>query len=116
MAVTICDQEAAKIQKATGIVPRKNVHQTFDRNAIVLQYVNTPCTFLKNGTCSIYEARPLACRLFWNISDYPHVCDTYNGHHNVPGLDMTPMHMLTVMIFAKSKFADIREFFPPNVE
>lgn len=32
--------------------------------ALVMEYFyeNVPCPFLENGSCSIYEARPLACR------------------------------------------------------
>ena len=37
------------------------------------------CPFLKNGECSIYEWRPMACRTFLSFDD-PYLCETNQSH------------------------------------
>lgn len=39
---------------------------------------SSPCTFLKNGECSIYEHRPGACRVFMTFDD-PAICHDDNA-------------------------------------
>lgn len=42
-------EQASKTKRAKRLAPAKEFH-------------GTPCTFLKNGACSIYSARPFVCR------------------------------------------------------
>jgi len=43
--------------------------------------VDTRCSFLKDGLCSIYAIRPAACRLHMSIDD-PAKCDKDNGRQD----------------------------------
>lgn len=42
--------------------------ETFNRCETREEKIAMPCTFLKDGVCSIYSVRPLSCRA-WNSSD-----------------------------------------------
>lgn len=54
-AVTVSEVEIAYIEKQTGIKRRKE----FLPKSI---FHGTPCPFLKEGACSIYDSRPFVCR------------------------------------------------------
>lgn len=53
--VTVSDIEIQNIEEKTGAV-RKALIVKQERESF------TPCPFLKNGACSIYNARPFVCR------------------------------------------------------
>jgi len=78
---------------------------------------HTPCTFLKDNECTIYEHRPLACRKLVNgdIDDLLCKLTTPPGPP-VPYIDRTEFDFVGVTIVAGKdghvKSADIREYFP----
>ncbi len=78
---------------------------------------HTPCTFLKNNECSIYEHRPLACRKLVNADIDNLLCQlTAPPGPPVPYLDRTVFDVAYVAVCAVGssfpKSADIREYFP----
>lgn len=71
-----------------------------------------PCTFLVNGACSIYEHRPLACRIHYSVDDDDMLCRLdHPGPIPVPYLDVTPFRT-AYLALTGMRVADIREFFP----
>lgn len=84
----------------------------------------TPCSFLKDGECSIYGQRPLMCRNFVNLDITPASCSFENWQRfkegessiGIPMLSFPPpVHVTYNFLSGKGTdvFADIRDFFPP---
>lgn len=78
-------------------------------------YIGTPCTFLKEGRCSIYAHRPLICRMHFNLDRDELLCRLVPGHSiRVPYADFTVEHNYYAAAFGDSVgVADIRDWFPP---
>lgn len=77
-----------------------------------------PCTFLVNGECSIYEHRPLLCRVFYSVDQDELLCKL-EPPLSYPGkfLNTVPFQMAYVQICGPhTKWADIRTYFPPKPE
>lgn len=118
MAVTVTSYEAELIGKAVGVEPAKNVKMSLDQDAMVAQYMNVPCTFLKKGICQIYDHRPLPCRTHFNVSDFPQLCDTINHPgQDVPNINFTKLWFASSVLGLEGDciFADLREFFPEGL-
>lgn len=117
MAVAITSHEAQRISKAYNI-PMEKVRGSYDQKALVKRYVACKCPFLEHGVCQIYDARPDACRGFFNLSSFPELCDviTYAGS-DVPSVDLSQFWYLASAVAALSgeEAADIREFFPDGL-
>ena len=125
-------QEAALIGKRIGVKPAKVTGIT-GRHDIKAGYDN-PCPFLKEGACSIYASRPLACRQQFNMDSDALLCELIGGPSKVPYLNLmdyqTALAMITahhregierdprtgrmvpVTITTSPDVGDIREFFP----
>jgi Fe-S-cluster containining protein len=82
----------------------------------IMKYFRVPCPFLKKGRCSVYEDRPLVCRLQFNIADNPHFCDTAiePKDSHVTMLNVHQLEEGYMMAFLKDTWGDIRDFFPPS--
>lgn len=75
----------------------------------------TPCPFLKDGSCSIYEHRPLACRTLVNLDATDKLCQLVPGVQvPVPYADSTVLKGVYAMATLKEHHADIREWFGPG--
>ena len=122
-AVSISSWEANRIRAYTGRVPfEANYENQFAGASTATKmfdvvegsrerYKGKPCTFLVEGKCSIYEVRPMECRLLYNVSDTPSLCEDMEG--TMPGLDLGEVHLLVALVnFDAFDFADIRDFFP----
>jgi Fe-S-cluster containining protein len=72
---------------------------------------HNPCTFLRDGMCSIYEHRPLTCRVHFNMDRDELLCKFTGSTHQVPYMDLTQYRFAYVMIGGVG-LADIREYFP----
>lgn len=120
IAVTVNDAEAEVIRQATGITPVQPAtnHKLDSRDdfaqRLPLGYGN-PCPFLKGGECSIYEARPMACRTHFNFDIDNELCKLHDGNTALPMWKSINVDMLLVgaaggpySVFV----ADIREWFP----
>ena len=83
-----------------------------DSNAATWQGV--PCSFLKEGRCSIYRNRPLACRLQLNMDDDDLLCQLVEGESiRVPYLNVMAHHVAAIAALGMGQpIADIREWFP----
>lgn len=78
--------------------------------------IGQPCVFLKNGACSIYENRPLACRAHFNLDRDDLLCRL------IPGADVPVPYLNAQEIFVAYAVIDprgmstLRAFFKPAGE
>lgn len=128
IAVTISRVEATLISKATGralTVPRSPVRLDMEMDAQALEIAQarlqqlkapSPCPFLKESSCSVYEQRPIACRVLINLDDDDLLCRHVQGEMAaVPYADARSLKALALSAQASSEFADIRDFFPGSI-
>lgn len=86
-----------------GVDPKPNIKK----------YMGVPCPMLnEQGRCSIYSIRPNACKLNFNVSDYPQLCDTKQSAMDVPYMNNTKFWKVLSVHNPEMKIADIRDFFP----
>lgn len=122
IAAPISVTEAQMIAEATGIEakPLKPGRLVLDEYKNIKGFswgYHNPCTFLKDGACSIYEHRPLVCRTHFILDEDELLCvirETEHGHR-VPFWDLSRYRTAGQMITG-SEAADIREFFPRKEE
>lgn len=81
-----------------------------EESAAIAGYHNA-CPFLKDNECSIYEHRPLTCRVHFNLDEDDLLCRLNNAPSLVPYWDLTEYRAAYVMICGPG-LADIREYFP----
>jgi len=114
--VTISALEADAIGKATGRSPVKGVLR--QSCAETAHYHRQPCPFLDKGKCSIYNERPVSCRLMFNLSDSPYYCNTDidPDKSHVMLLNLKKIEFAFTGAFMNSGFADIRDYFPSRLE
>jgi Fe-S-cluster containining protein len=114
IAALISDVEAQRIGEAIRRKPVKTGAFPPDVEGLRDKYFGVPCTFLKGGRCSIYEVRPLACRLHFNMADDPLFCSTAIAPQNslVPALNLHGVDRALFFVTMGSPHADIRDFFP----
>lgn len=117
--VSMSQSEAGWIGAATGIkpadVPRRTAQEYADQQD---DFLRVPCTFLNDDRCSIYEFRPLECRLHFNISASPMFCDTSirSEESVVPNVDLSVFWIAYASLTATIAYGDLREFFPKSKE
>lgn len=116
--VSLSETEAQMIGMAIGRKPKKNV-ATFHDDPDDIDTRNygyhTPCPFLKDNQCSIYEHRPVACRKLVNADIDDLLCRLLAPRAPpVPYMNLSEFDLATAMIAENHKTADIREFFPPE--
>lgn len=114
-SIEMSNLEAEYIAQKTGISP-VNLTQPPRRDPLSFSG-KTPCPFLKQGACSIYEFRPIICRLHVNLDVDDYWCRLENWH--VPGGVVpkpTFRSISDAFIELNEKthgvIADIRDFFP----
>lgn len=66
------------------------------------------CLFLKDGSCSIYPVRPMACRKYHVISE-PHLCDTSTGAHRVAIVNNIDVELLVSSIHQLRTFGTLSQ-------
>jgi Fe-S-cluster containining protein len=82
------------------------------RDEAALAHMGEPCTFLADGGhCSVYPARPLACRLHFSLSTNSDDCrPDYLGQS--PRLDVFDRNLDNILTLGLSQpVADIRDWF-----
>lgn len=114
--VLMSPEEAEAMGKRIGRTPhsprlRADRDENFD-----CSYAN-PCTFLKDGECSIYENRPVACRAQYSLDVDALLCEIPDGEpaRPVPYLNPMPLNKILLYVIRPQRaacMADIREFFP----
>lgn len=109
--VQVTAMEADYIQKKAGIEAANLLAVSF------FTPDNSPCPFLKKSMCSIYEYRPLNCRVFASMDSVEH-CKTGDIKHWISTVESTPaLQELSNILLSTSKgtkyatFADIRHWF-----
>jgi Fe-S-cluster containining protein len=76
-------------------------------------HLGTPCTFLVGGRCSIYEHRPLVCRMQINMDSDERLCKLVpNVQVPAPLLNSVNFQMFHADLIAKNNLVDIRNWFP----
>jgi uncharacterized protein len=118
MATELSVEEAELIGRAIKRkpeTPRRWMRTLDDRLHVPIGKQN-PCTFLKNNECSIYEHRPLACRVHISMAPTADPCIMDRPREtaciNLAMFDQTYVRIIHRR--ATANLADIREFFPPN--
>jgi len=114
----ISEVDAMRVAEATG-TPLAQPRQLFDvaagedaRRQYFSRYAGIACAFLEDGACSIYEHRPVVCRVQHSIEDTPAACDAGGQPASV---DLTPIYLGELRMMGRMMpYADIREFFPPR--
>lgn len=123
--VTISRIEAERLGKAVGCAPARPANwvllDALDREEQVLaaqaqlqaDAARSPCPFLENDRCSVYEHRPIACRTLVNLDDDDLLCRHADDAPpaSVPYADARMIKALALAAQAGSEFADIRAFF-----
>ena len=123
--VTISGKEAQLSSRAIGraavkepcnAVPVQNLVDvdTVTSASAKLQHwgTGTACSFLVDDACSIYEVRPLACRVLFNLDDDDLLCR--HGAEQpavVPYADSRMLRALALAAQPAERLADIRDFF-----
>lgn len=121
MAVSMTGFEADRIGRFIGKTPEQ---ANFDFEALGItgvegfqtmmidSYMGVDCPFLVDNRCSIYEVRPIACRVYFNLSGNASRCDLTIGKQDVPNFDFGIVYATQVMMFQQYEFEDIRQFYP----
>lgn len=108
--VTISDIEIQFIENNNKDIKRKKQFSTDKKG------VGTPCLFLKNDICSIYESRPYVCHRHVMFTPDNSVCTEDNAHiHNLQMLTWPQLDKSYDLIRAESgsnELHDIRDVFP----
>ncbi|MHD0644813.1 YkgJ family cysteine cluster protein [Pseudomonas aeruginosa] len=113
ISVGISKTEAESISRATKRKLTKPKEDVPDM-ASLEQWHGVPCPFLARGKCSIYEDRPIVCRLLLNIADTEYFCslDVPAAESHVTSLDLRQLENAFMVAFSHDQWADIRVFFP----
>ena len=112
MNVQITSDEAALIEQ-TGGVQAASLKSTAIHE--IGKYNGVPCPFLKDGQCSIYEARPLVCRThvsFYSDDYWCHPSRNLEQAAPVVGFSGLFDAINGVRATKNGVFGDIRDFFP----
>ena len=91
-------------------------HRAGDK-VVRTSYQGTPCTFLVAGKCSIYQHRPLVCRMLVNMDSDERLCKL-KLNKAVPAafLNYIDFQMFYADLIAEKKLADVREWFPKGLQ
>lgn len=113
------EHEAAELSKASGRIlatpPPRSRRMAL---AAAKQFFGMPCPFLKQERCSVYEVRPLICRLHHSLNDRPDACNTAlpTEERRVANYDVdlieTPYHALVQAEAPLEPWGCMQEFFP----
>jgi Fe-S-cluster containining protein len=122
IAVAVTKAEAQVIGQRIGRKPREVAPRSKEIGgfADVPYGYGNPCTFLKNGLCSIYDHRPMACRIHFNMDRDALLCmlDPPNTSP-VPYYNSADWQLAVIYAGCGQQptresigLGDIREFFP----
>lgn len=112
MNVMIFQIEANFIEKETGI------KQAQVRSSLLHpqdEFIGVSCPFLEDGSCSIYDVRPFACRKHLSFDTSPYWCDPARtltvGFPMLEFSGAQDAFLDATRLKTGSVFADIRDFF-----
>lgn len=113
IAATITKTEAEAMARASGRKMEKlNCPPPSEDSR--MKWFRVPCPFLVNGSCSVYEERPIVCRLMFNIADSNYFCSTdiEPEDSHVTMLNLQQLETGYMKSFILQQWGDIRDFFP----
>ena len=115
IAVVVSEFEAKVIAKAVGVQAIFTGNESSAEDAVE-RYKGVPCPFLKKARCSIYEHRPIACRLHFSLADTEEMCDLSVPMEisAVPNLNLTEFWLAAGLALNAHRYGDIRDFFGSN--
>lgn len=112
MNVTISQIEANLIAEKIGIKSKQLARSLTHESG---EFMGTPCVFLKDGSCSVYEVRPFACRKHVSFDTSSYWCDpSVASEAELPMVEYSGA--LGAFLYVTEKktggiFGDIRDFF-----
>jgi Fe-S-cluster containining protein len=121
--VEMSQDEAEIIGDFLKITPKKLPKGIRMLSQSALGRADTPCPFLKNHECSIYEVRPIACRNYVVMDVDNLLCGFENEALAlaedpravpVPSTRAQPIFRAYLSLAKNQTWADIRQFFPDN--
>lgn len=108
-AQQIADEIGRPLNKGAGRVVGSAEWQS--RAEVDMKFYGVPCTFLVDGKCSIYEFRPLACRLQLNMDFDDLLCKLVGDEAvEVPYADFSVHHVVAASSL-DAVHDDIRNWF-----
>jgi len=117
VSVPISPAEAAYIGEHIGVAPA-DIRSSITRDDTSFSY-DTPCTFLHEGECTIYEHRPMTCRAHFSFDRDNYWCRHENWDKPGAAIPKPSFTVIRDAYMAASSpsgawpvFADIRDFFP----
>lgn len=125
--VALTQQEAEVIARETGAKLQQPAQWS---SAGDERYVAQPCSFLREGRCTIYEHRPMVCRLMFSMDVDNLLCHRVPGAlSHMPYADYSQYKELYIRAhlgkvrneaemqaaLGRLRLADIREFFPEGL-
>lgn len=116
-AQVIARETGAKLNRKAGRFTMETVDMPSALEAATAESFGKPCTFLKDGDCTVYDHRPLACRLLLNLDDDPLLCQLVEGAEpKVPYLNATEHHIGAAVAFGPhQEYDDLRHWFPAGL-
>ena len=112
MNVTISQIEANLIAEITGLKSKQLTSSKTHRSDM---FIGSPCVFLKDDTCTIYDVRPFVCRkhIWFDTSSY--WCDPERSLEvEIPMIEFSGAFGAFLDVTRKDSggvHADIRDFF-----
>lgn len=96
--------------------PRGGVNRVLqDKFAESFHGGEKPCPFLVNDACSIYEHRPMACRVHLNLAANAEPCQM-DAARETAMLDVRKFDDALALVCRTLNYADIREYFPKGLK
>jgi Fe-S-cluster containining protein len=113
MPILISQAEADQIAKETSTKINKEIEYVHHAK---MEYNGTPCPFLKDNRCSIYNSRPIACRVHYILDKDNMLCQIRQGIDDITAPHWNNMDYIQALVQAMGREqlylnADIRDFF-----
>lgn len=113
MNVSVTSIEAERLAALTGRAMARVAYPIVHEQA---RFAGIPCPFLVNEECSVYDARPYACRAHFSFDDTAYWCHPDRAYVGGMGqLELGGAKEAYLHIAGRSSlrgFSDIRDFFP----
>jgi Fe-S-cluster containining protein len=115
ISVALSEHEAQRLGERIGIRPTPPPPEQ-EQAALERLYFRSPCPFMHDRLCSIYEHRPIACRLHFSLDVDAYFCQTTldPADSAVPSVDLSEFWFAYAYLGIQlgSSIGDIRQFFP----
>ena len=121
MNTLIYEHEAKRLAEVSG---RRMATLPYRPLDVVLaegkKYNLQPCPFLVNSRCSVYEDRPLVCRVHHSLSDSALDCNPFvsSGRPPMynPDIAEVPYRLINEAVNPMEPWGNIAEFFPSEAD